>query len=78
MKKIIKYFRDMKTDEALFLFSVFGVLMMAFAFFGGNLRFLDEGMAIWLLIAGSVVAAVGMVGVFAKNDFFLYDINEVK
>ncbi len=57
-------------------FSMFGVAMMAFAFMGGNMRFLDEGLAIWLIIAGAVVAGVGMIGVFAKNDFFIYDINE--
>jgi hypothetical protein len=29
-----------------------------------------------MIIAGAVVAGVGMIGVFAKNDFFIYDINE--
>ena len=36
--------------------------MMAFAFMGGNMRFLGEGVAIWLIIAGAVVAGVGMIG----------------
>lgn len=76
MKQIIKFLKKMSVENALFFFSMFGVAMMAFAFMGGNMRFLDEGLAIWLIIAGAVVAGVGMIGVFAKNDFFIYDINE--
>ena len=76
MKQIIKFLKKMSVENALFFFSMFGVAMMAFAFMGGNMRFLDEGLAIWLIIAGAVVAGVGMIGVFANNDFFIYDINE--
>lgn len=76
MKQIIKFLKKMSVENVLFFFSMFGVAMMAFAFMGGNMRFLDEGLAIWLIIAGAVVAGVAMIGVFAKNDFFIYDINE--
>ena len=65
MKQIIKFLKKMSVENALFFFSMFGVAMMAFAFMGGNMRFLDEGLAIWLIIAGAVVAGVGMIGVFA-------------
>lgn len=77
MKQIVKFFKGITNEGAFFFFSMFGVAMMAFAFMGGNLHILDVETAILLLIAGSVVAAVGMVGVFAKNDFFFFDINEV-
>ncbi|MBJ4722016.1 hypothetical protein JGF03_28710, partial [Salmonella enterica subsp. enterica serovar Anatum] len=56
MKQIIKFLKKMSVENALFFFSMFGVAMMAFAFMGGNMRFLDEGLAIWLIIAGAVVA----------------------
>lgn len=62
MKQIIKFLKKMSVENALFFFSMFGVAMMAFAFMGGNMRFLDEGLAIWLIIAGAVVAGVGMIG----------------
>ena len=83
MKQIIKFLKKMSVENALFFFSMFGVAMMAFAFMGGNMRFLDEGLAIWLIIAGAVLAGVieppsasPVILVFAKNDFFIYDINE--
>lgn len=62
MKQIIKFLKKMSVENALFFFSMFGVAMMAFAFMGGNMRFLDEGLAIWLIIAGAVIAGVGMIG----------------
>ena len=46
MKQIIKFLKKMSVENALFFFSMFGVAMMAFAFMGGNMRFLDEGLAI--------------------------------
>lgn len=49
MKQIIKFLKKMSVENALFFFSMFGVAMMAFAFMGGNMRFLDEGLAIWLI-----------------------------
>ena len=58
MKQIIKFLKKMSVENALFFFSMFGVAMMAFAFMGGNMRFLDEGLAIWLIIAGAVLAGV--------------------
>lgn len=45
MKQIIKFLKKMSVENALFFFSMFGVAMMAFAFMGGNMRFLDEGLA---------------------------------
>lgn len=40
MKQIIKFLKKMSVENALFFFSMFGVAMMAFAFMGGNMRFL--------------------------------------
>ena len=70
MKQIIKFLKKMSVENPLFFFSMFGVAMMALLSWVVTC-FLDEGLAIWLIIAGAVVAGRGMIGVFAKNDFFI-------
>lgn len=76
MKQIIKFLKKMSVENALFSSQCWsgndGFLLSWVV----TCASLDEGLAIWLIIAGAVVAGVGMIGVFAKNDFFIYDINE--
>ena len=52
---IVKYWKKMSVEDALFIFSMFGFSLLTFGFMGGYLRFFGELMAIWLMTAGLIV-----------------------
>lgn len=58
---IVKYWKKMSVEDALFIFSMFGFSLLTFGFMGGYLRFFGELMAIWLMIAGVIVLSVGII-----------------
>lgn len=66
---IVKYWKKMSVEDALFIFSMFG-------FMGGYLRFFGELMAIWLMIAGLIVLSVGIIVLFVRNEAFIHDVSE--
>lgn len=73
---IVKYWKKMSVEDALFIFSMFGFSFLAFGFMGGYLRLFGELMTIWLMTAGLIVLSVGMIVLFVRNDSFIHDISE--
>ena len=73
---IVKYWKKMSVEDALFIFSMFGFSLLTFGFMGGYLRLFGELMVIWLMTAGLIVLSVGMIVLFVRNDSFIHDISE--
>lgn len=73
---IVKYWKKMSVEDALFIFSMFGFSLLTFGFMGGYLRFFGELIAIWLMTAGLIVLSVGIIVLFVRNDAFIHDISE--
>lgn len=76
MKKIFDYFKNMGVDDALIIFNLFGVALIAFALTGGYLHFFAGWVADWLLFSGLFVMFVTMLIMFGRNGFFVHDITE--
>lgn len=74
MKKFISFLKGMSNEDALFLFSMFSICLVAFAFVGASLRSIDADIATWLIFSGIVGAAIGNAIFFVKHDFFFHDI----
>ena len=73
---IVKYWKKMSVEDALFIFSMFGFSLLLFGFMGVYLRLFGELMVIWLMTAGLIVLSVGMIVLFVRNDSFIHDISE--
>lgn len=73
---IVKYWKEMSIEDTLFIFSMFGFALSFFSFMGGYLRFFNEIVAIWMLVAGLIILAVVMIVLFVRKDAFIHDISE--
>lgn len=73
---IVKYWKEMSIEDTLFIFSMFEFALSFFGFMGGYLRFFNEIVAIWMLVAGLIILAVVMIVLFVRKDAFIHDISE--
>lgn len=76
MKQIIKYFKSMSVEDALFFFSMFGLSLAFFGFWGGYLHIFGNDISLWLLIAGLFASAVGALVLLVRKDAFIHDIED--
>ena len=74
MNKFSNFYKSLSTEEALYIFNMFGNMMMLVAILGGFSKMLPFAIAAFVFFAGLIAAFVAGFVLFAQKDFFIRDI----